>query len=100
MERTIVAHFGTRRDAEIAVEHLVQKHGLARTDIFIRARGESNSAGVRAAGADIESGHGPQECGTPELGGEIEVSVDCHGSEPRGVRKALEAAGSRSIKAQ
>jgi len=100
MERTIVAHFETRRDAEIAVEHLVQEHGLARTDIFIRARGESNSAGVRAAGADIESGHGPQEHGTPELGGEIEVSVDCHGSEPRVVRKTLEAAGSRSIKAQ
>ncbi len=100
MEGTIVARFETRRDAEIAVEHLVQAHGVARTDIFIRAKGESNSAGVKAAGADVESGHGPQERGTPELGGEIEVSVDYHGSEPDGVRKALEAAGSRPIKAQ
>lgn len=100
MERTVVALFGTRRGAEIAVEQLVQEHGLARTDIFIRARGESNSAGVRAAGADGESGHGPQQRGTPELGGEIEVSVDCHGSEPHVVRKTLEAADSRSIKAQ
>ena len=100
MERTIVAHFETRRDAEIAVEHLVQAHGVARTDIFIRAKGESNSAGTRAAGADVESGHGPQKRGTPELGGEIEVSVDCHGSEPEVVREAFKSAGSRSIKAQ
>ncbi|MGQ3301911.1 hypothetical protein [Reyranella sp.] len=100
MERTIVAHFETRRDAEIAVEHLVQEHGVARTDIFIRAKGEANSAGVRAAGADVESGHGSPKRGTPELAGEIEVSVDYHGSEPEVVREALKAAGSRSIKAQ
>ena len=100
MERTILARFETRRDAEIAVEHLVQAHGIARTDIFIRARGESNSAGVRAAGADVESGHGQHKRGTPELGGEIEVSVDYHGNEPEVVRTALKEAGSRSIKAQ
>ena len=100
MERTILARFETRRDAEIAVEHLVQAHGVARTDIFIRARGESNSAGVRAAGADVESGHGQHKRGTPELGGEIEVSVDYHGNEPEVVRAALKEAGSRSIKAQ
>ncbi len=100
MERTIVAYFETRRDADLAVEHLVQAHGVARTDIFIRAKGQSNSAGVRAAGADVESGHGAQKRGTPELGGEIEVSVDYHGSEPEVVREALKAAGSRSIKAQ
>ena len=100
MESTIVARFETRRDAELAVEHLVQEHGVARTDIFIRARGDANSAGVRAAGAVVESGHGPQERGTPVLGGEIEVSVDYHGSEPDVVREALVAAGSRSIKAR
>ncbi|MFN4016635.1 MAG: hypothetical protein ACK4JB_14945 [Reyranella sp.] len=100
MERTIVTLFETRRDADLAVEHLVQEHGVARTDIFIRAGGQSNSAGVKAAGADVESGHAPQKRGTPELGGEIEVSVDCHGRETEIVRKALEAAGSRSIKAR
>jgi hypothetical protein len=100
MERTIVARFETRRDAELAVEHLVQEHGVARTDIFIRAEGEANSAGVRAAGADVESGHAPQKRGTPELGGAIEVSVDYHGSKPDVVRRALEEAGSRSIKAR
>lgn len=100
MERTIVALFETRRDAELAVEHLVQEHGVARTDIFIRARGERNSAGVRPAGADVESGHDYRKRGTPELGGEIEVSVDYRGSKPEVLRKTLEAAGSRSIKAK
>jgi hypothetical protein len=100
MERTIVARFETRRDADLAVERLVQEHGVARTDVFIRATGDTNSAGVRAAGADVESGHRPQERGAPQLGGEIEVSVDCHGSELNVVREALAAAGSRSIKAR
>jgi len=98
MERTIVARFETRRDAELAVERLVQEHGVARTDVFVRATGDENSAGIRAAGADAESGHGPQKRGAPQLGGEIEVSVDCHGSEPKVVREALAAVGSRSIK--
>ncbi len=31
MERTIIARFENRRDAEIAVEHLVQEHGVERT---------------------------------------------------------------------
>jgi len=100
MEGTIVAHFETRRDAELAVEHLVQEHGVARTDIFIRARGDANSAGVRPAGADVESGHDYQKRGAPELAGEIEVSVDYQGGEPEVVREALKAAGSRSIKAR
>ena len=100
MEGTIVAYFETRRDAELAVEHLVQEHGVARTDIFIRARGAANSAGVRPAGADVESGHDYQKRGAPELAGEIEVSVDYHGGEPEVVREALKAAGSRSIKAR
>lgn len=97
MERPIVAHFETRREAELAVEHLVQEHGVARTDIFVRAKGESNSAGVRPAGADVESGHEYEKRGKPELGGEIEVSIDYRGNAPEVIHKALKAAGSRSI---
>jgi len=36
-ERTISANFEMRRDAEAVVEHLVQEHGINRSDIF-RAR--------------------------------------------------------------
>lgn len=100
MESTITAQFETRREAELAVEHLVQEHGIPRADIFIRARGEANSAGTKAAGADVESGHATaNERGTPELAGLIEVSVDYHGGEADAVRKALQEAGSKSLKA-
>lgn len=100
MERTIVAQFETRREAELAVEHLVQEHGIQRADVFIRARGEANSSGVKAAGADVESGHpGVTKKGTPELGGSIEVSVDCHNDRSGSVRSALQEAGAKSLQA-
>lgn len=100
MECTIRADFETRREADLAVEHLVQEHGVSRTDIFVRARGEANSAGTKAAGADLEGGHAPEERGGPDLAGRIEVSVDYHGKRPEMVRQALEIAGAKSIKAQ
>ncbi len=67
MERTIIGSFSTRRQAELAVEHLVQEHGIARTDVFIQAQGRANSAGTELAGADIESGHPVLRAGIPEL---------------------------------
>ena len=94
MDSKITAQFETRRDAEIAVEHLVQAHGIERTDIFIRARGEANSAGVKAAGADVESGHEDNgHRGTPELAGLIEVSVDYRGDNADALQKELKELG-------
>ncbi len=101
MEHTIVAHFDTRRDAETAVEHLVQEHGIDRADIFVRAPGNANTAGVRPAGADVESGHpGVPKRGQPELAGPIEVSVDCHGNQETLVRKTFETIGATRIRAE
>lgn len=95
-----MAHFETRRSAEIAVEHLVQEHGIERSDIFVRAPGEANTSGVRAAGADVESGHrGVARKGEPELSGPIEVSVDCHGDRGTLVRSVLQQAGASPIAA-
>lgn len=100
MEQTIVANFDTRRDAETAVEHLVQEHGVNRSDIFIRAAGKANTAGIRPAGADVESGHpGVEKQGKPELSGPIEVSVDCHGNKSAVVKSALEKAGATQLRA-
>lgn len=100
MERTIVAQFESRRQAELAVERLVQEHRIPRSDIFVRALGEANSSGVKAAGADVESGHpGVEKQGIPELAGMIEVSVDCHGDLSGKVCHALQAAGASSLKA-
>lgn len=45
MGSTIERTFATREKAELAVEHLVQEHGVERTDIFVVADGADNSAG-------------------------------------------------------
>ena len=101
MERTITGHFATRREAELAVEHLVQDHGVARTDVFVQASGAANSAGSRAAGADVHSGHpGVGKSGKPELEGEIEVSVDCHADDPEVVEAILKEQGARRVGSQ
>jgi hypothetical protein len=98
----IIGQFATRRDAELAVEHLVQEHGLERTDIFIEAQGKQNSAGTRPAGADLESGHyGAEGQGkTPELHGAVEVSVECDEAKTHTVEDALRAAGAETVRLQ
>lgn len=99
VERTIVAKFDTRRDAETAVEHLVQEHGIDRADIFVRAQGGANTAGTRAAGADVESGHpGNDKRGQPELAGPIEVSVECEAGRATLVKSTLEKDGATALR--
>lgn len=52
MSTTIERTFATRRQAELAIEHLVQEHGFERTDIFVAPEGQENSAGQDVSGAD------------------------------------------------
>ncbi|MFZ5779945.1 MAG: hypothetical protein ACOY4R_07025 [Pseudomonadota bacterium] len=97
-QMTIVANFDTRREAEIAVERLVQEHGIERTDVFIRSTSDANTAGVRRAGADVESGHpGVEKRGEPELSGPIEISVDCRAERSKVVETALQQAGATRV---
>jgi hypothetical protein len=99
MERAIVMNFETRRDAESAVEHLVQEHNINRSDIFIRAAGEPNTAGVRPAGADVQSGHpGVERHGDSKLAGPIDVSVDCHSDQSKLVSSVLHKAGGAQVR--
>ncbi|MGJ4950305.1 hypothetical protein [Bradyrhizobium sp. HKCCYLS20291] len=101
MERTIIGHFATRRAAELAVEHLVQDHGVARTDVVVRAAGAANSAGSRAAGADVESGHpGVDKRGAPELEGDIEVAVGGGAAGSADVAGIMKEAGARQVRTQ
>lgn len=96
MPHTIGASFTSRRAAELAVERLVQEHGIDRTAITVRAEGEHNSAGTRPAGADAQSGHpGTPADGTPALAGEIEVRVACGPDQQAPVRAVLREAGAR-----
>lgn len=98
MGKTIVGTFPTRREVELAVEHLVQDYGLDRTDIFIQPQGGENSAGVSPTGADVESGHpGIEKHGDPALGGAIEVSVDMNEDETDAVMASFRDAGALDV---
>jgi len=76
MSRTISADFKSRRDAEMAVEHIVQDHGLDRNAVQVGPASDENTAGTEAARADVEDGHlKAGTVGEPALAGKVRVSV-------------------------
>lgn len=95
MAKTIKATFPSRREVELAVEHLVQEYGVERTDIFIEPAGSQNSSGDAPAGADVESGH-PGEAADASgaaYEGQLVVSVDMNEDEEAAVQAAFREAG-------
>ena len=77
MVTTLNATFDTRREAEMTVERLVQEHGVERTDIFIAATGDENTAGDEQAGSDGDAGEpSPEPRDDAPLNGAVSVSVD------------------------
>jgi len=95
----ISGRFETRRDAEMAVERLVQKYEIERTDIFVVAPGEKNSAGARTAGSDVEAAEpSPERRTDATLNGPIEVSVDLQDEERAAtIRSAFAEFGVRDV---
>lgn len=90
MGNSITGSFETRRDAEMAVERLVQEFGVERSDIFIAAEGAQNSAGVEVDGSDsstIPSGEEARDDGAHA--GAVKVSVDVN--DPAAVDKIVSA---------
>lgn len=99
MQHAIRGEFDTRRGAELAVERLVQEHGIDRAAILVTARGEANSSGSKISGADVDIGDpGVETQGTPELNGAIDVSISCSPSEQPVVESALKKAGAQQIR--
>lgn len=77
MGTTVTGSFETRREAEMAIERLVQEHGIERTDIFVAAEGDENTAGEDRAGADTSSAEPtPPDRDDAALNGRVTVSVD------------------------
>lgn len=89
---TIRATFETRAAAEIAVEHLVQQHGIGRPDIFIQSITAENTEGTSPSGGDASHEDGARS--DAPLGGEIEVSADIAACRIAAVRRSLGEAGS------
>lgn len=99
MATTVIGIFPTRREVELAVEHLVQEYGLERTDIFIEPVSDANSAGVAATGADVQSGHSGR---TPDARGAayqgaLRITVDMNKDEVAAVEQAFREAGATEI---
>ncbi|QDL96928.1 hypothetical protein FLL57_06260 [Rhodopseudomonas palustris] len=98
MQSKITGQFSTRREAELAVERLVQEFGVERSAVSVQPRGAANSAGTRLAGADVESGHpGLEKHGEAELNDVIEVVIDCSHADAAKVEAAMTGAGARAI---
>ncbi|MBY5354601.1 hypothetical protein HFO94_13850 [Rhizobium leguminosarum] len=88
---TIRARFETREAADLAVEHLVQQHGISRPDIFIQSASDRNSAGSAPSGGDASHDDGARR--DAPLEGEIEVSLDIASRQVAAVQRSLRAAG-------
>ncbi|WP_207802757.1 hypothetical protein [Roseicella frigidaeris] len=73
MPRTISAEFDVRREAELAVERLVQEYKLDRSAVTVTTVGEDNTAGTRPSGADRDDATG-DEAASPTHG-RIRVSA-------------------------
>ncbi|USI72537.1 hypothetical protein [Sphingomonas morindae] len=102
MGKTIIGTFPDRRAVELAVEHLVQDYGVARSDIFIEPAGGANSAGEAPAGADAESGHADTEVSADgaAYAGALLVSVDMNEDEEEAVFAAFRDAGAQAVRSR
>lgn len=89
--KTITATFETREAADLAVEHLVQKHGISRPDIFVQSATDKNTAGSKPSGGDVAHENGAR--GDAPLEAEIEVSADIASGQIASVQRSFGEVG-------
>ena len=94
--KTVTAKFATREAADLAVEHLVQKLNVDRTDIFVQTSGSDNSSGVNLSGGDAPTVN-EEERSDATLGSEIEVSADIASSHEDAVCAAFRDLGATDL---
>lgn len=92
---TVRAIFETREAADLAVEHLVQKHGIPRPDIFVQAANDENSAGSAPSGGDVSSSGNVRK--DAPLTGDIEVSVDIAADRLAAVQRSMGDLGAMRV---
>lgn len=98
MDRSLTGRFETRRDAELAIEHLVQEQGIDRDRISLLPLGAQNTVGTRIAGSDAPAGQaGTRERDDAALHGAVEISVSLPGGKAEVVRRTLVEAGARDL---
>ncbi|MGI6852758.1 hypothetical protein [Mesorhizobium sp. 1B3] len=95
--KTIWGIFSTREDADRAVEHLVQEHGIDRADIFVQAKDARNTSGTAPSGADVSRNEGEASPMDPALHGSIQVSADVGWNEVEKAERAFRNAGATNV---
>lgn len=95
MAQTLNATFATRREAELAVEHIVQAHDIDRSQVVIGPEGADNTAGERPSGSDRAAARPSTEPrDDAALNGPIAVSVQVEDDDQaQAVREAFSEAG-------
>lgn len=101
MGTTISGIFDTRREAEMAIERLVQEHHVDRAAVMVTTATAENSAGIEVAGSDAKRGPAspPDDAEDAALNGRIAVSVHTQDADPDlvlGVFAEFNASGVRS----
>jgi hypothetical protein len=89
----VTGRFATRREAELAVEHLVQEYGIDRAEVAVTTEGLDNTAGVVPSGTDTDPATG--EPGASARHGLIIVAVTVADATAEQVRAAMQQAGAR-----
>lgn len=84
---TIRATFKAREAADLAIEHLVQQHGISRPDISVQPFASENSAGSAPSGGDVGSNSDART--DAPLESEIEVSADIAADKIAAVQRSL-----------
>jgi hypothetical protein len=93
MPRRITARFAVRREAELAVEHLVQDYGLDRSAGEVTTEGSENTAGTVPSGADTDPATGEPEASARH--GMIIVSAMVEDTVADKAEKAMREAGAQ-----
>jgi hypothetical protein len=94
--KTTSATFKTREAADLAIEHLVQQHGISRADIFVQSKDARNTAGTMPSGGDAAHEDGKRSGAA--LHGEIEVSADVNRDGIAKVEQAFRQVGAIEVR--
>lgn len=94
--KTVTATFSTREVADLAVEHLVQKLGIDRADIFVQTSGSDNSSGTDVSGGDAATVDEDAR-GDGALSSNIEVSADVAEDQEESVEAAFNGLGATDV---
>lgn len=95
--KTVYATFTTREAADRAIEHLVQQHGIDRSDVFAEPAGDDNTVGTRPSGGDAARDTGEETRSDAALSGEILLSVDVSQDEIDRTETAFRSVGAKTV---